>query len=60
MRRLGTFYSLILTLGVSSCPEDGDELMKLINIADRYLYLGKAQGKNRVAGVQDRLILPES
>lgn len=44
---------LTATIGVASYPEDGDELTKLISIADRYLYLGKAGGKNMVTGEQD-------
>lgn len=49
---------LTVTIGVASYPEDGDELVKLINIADRCLYLGKARGKNNVTG-EDSCILRE-
>ncbi|MDH4101132.1 MAG: sensor domain-containing diguanylate cyclase [Nitrospirota bacterium] len=39
-----------ITLGVSSFPCDSDDLVRLIGLADCHLYMGKAQGKNRVIG----------
>ena len=42
-----------VTLGVASFPADGDDLVRLIGLADCHLYMGKAQGKNRVIGNRD-------
>jgi diguanylate cyclase (GGDEF)-like protein len=40
--------SVTITMGVSSCPVDGNELTELIQAADTALYEAKAAGKNRV------------
>ena len=37
-----------ITLGVASFPQDAEEGHKLLDLADRALYVGKAQGGNRV------------
>lgn len=40
---------LTITLGVSSFPQDAEEGHRLLDLADRALYVGKAQGGNRVS-----------
>lgn len=40
---------LTITLGVSSFPQDAEEGHRLLELADRALYVGKAQGGNRVS-----------
>lgn len=47
------------TIGVASCPDDGDDLESLFQIADRRLYQGKAAGRNRVIGA-DREVPQEA
>jgi len=42
------FPHITITLGISSFPEDGNNLYELIEKADRALYYGKRHGKNRV------------
>lgn len=44
-----------ITLGVASFPDDGDDLVRLIGLADCHLYMGKAQGKNRVIGANGNI-----
>lgn len=39
---------LTITLGVASFPKDAEEGHRLLDLADRALYVGKAQGGNRV------------
>ncbi len=41
------FPSITITLGISSFPEDGNDVYGLIKKADMALYAGKRQGKNR-------------
>jgi diguanylate cyclase (GGDEF)-like protein len=40
--------NITLTAGVASYPEDGDTVEKIIAAADKYLYIGKEAGRNRV------------
>jgi len=40
---------LTVTIGVSCIPEDTEESMSLIDIADKALYYGKAKGRNQVS-----------
>ncbi len=39
---------MTITLGVASMPDDSEEAIELIDLADKALYYGKAQGRNRV------------
>jgi len=39
---------LTITAGVASLTEDGEEPLALLDLADKALYYGKAQGRNRV------------
>lgn len=39
---------LTITAGIASLPEDGEEPLALLDLADKALYYGKAQGRNRV------------
>lgn len=39
---------LTASFGVSSFPEDGDEGLQLIDVADKALYMSKSKGRNRV------------
>ncbi|ADH85737.1 GGDEF domain-containing protein [Desulfurivibrio alkaliphilus] len=39
-----------LTVGVASYPEDGKTVIDLLRVADRRLYKGKEEGRNRVVG----------
>ncbi|MDH4099377.1 MAG: sensor domain-containing diguanylate cyclase [Nitrospirota bacterium] len=48
--KTGTLNPCTVTMGVASYPENGDDILKLIEEADRNLYQGKKQGKNRVVG----------
>lgn len=41
------------SFGVSSYPEDGEDGLQLIDIADKALYLSKIQGRNRVFSSSD-------
>jgi GGDEF domain-containing protein len=36
------------TIGVSSFPADTDDSFDLLDLADKAMYFGKAQGRNRV------------
>jgi len=38
-----------ISIGVASCPEDGDTLLALVDAADQALYRSKRAGKNRVS-----------
>lgn len=38
-----------ISIGVASYPEDGDQVLELIDAADQALYRAKAAGKNRVS-----------
>ena len=40
--------NLTITIGVASMPEDSAEAIDLIDLADKALYFGKAQGRNQV------------
>lgn len=39
---------LTVTVGVASYPEDSKEPLELLDLADKALYFGKAQGRNQV------------
>lgn len=39
---------ITITAGVATYPDDGEELEEILEKADKYLYLGKAGGRNRV------------
>lgn len=47
---LGPTGKVTVSVGVSSCPEDGAEARELLRIADDRLYEAKAAGRNRVVG----------
>lgn len=40
---------ITLTLGLASLPRDGLDALSLLDLADKALYFGKAQGRNRVS-----------
>ena len=40
-----------ITAGVASYPKDGKTVEEIISIADKYLYLGKKTGRNRVVNM---------
>jgi diguanylate cyclase (GGDEF)-like protein len=40
---------ITITLGVASLPRDALEALSLLDLADKALYFGKAQGRNRVS-----------
>jgi diguanylate cyclase (GGDEF)-like protein len=40
--------SITITIGISSMPEDAEDALELLDRADKALYFGKAQGRNRV------------
>jgi len=40
--------SLTITAGIASLPADAEEPLTLLDLADKALYYGKAQGRNRV------------
>ena len=42
--------TLTMTVGVASFPEDGASITELLVVADRRLYKGKGEGRNRVVG----------
>jgi diguanylate cyclase (GGDEF)-like protein len=42
-----------VSVGVSCCPADGDEVRKLVDAADNALYRAKRSGKNRVVQAGD-------
>ena len=46
-----------ITVGISTYPEDGDNLRDLINKADSALYHGKDKGKNRIVPYEDGMQL---
>lgn len=39
---------LTITIGISSLPDDAGEALALLDLADKALYFGKAQGRNQV------------
>ncbi|MFP4445956.1 MAG: diguanylate cyclase [Desulfosudaceae bacterium] len=41
-------FRLTITTGVASIPDDANEPLLALDIADKALYLGKAQGRNQV------------
>lgn len=45
--RLGS-AGLTITIGVASLPRDTEEALVLLDLADKALYFGKAQGRNQV------------
>ncbi len=45
--RLGA-CGLTVTVGVAGIPEDAEETIQALDIADKALYLGKARGRNQV------------
>ncbi|MEW5692856.1 MAG: sensor domain-containing diguanylate cyclase [Candidatus Hydrogenedentota bacterium] len=48
-KRLG----ITISGGISSMPEDGDNIKKLIEIADNRLYKSKRDGRNRMTGYRN-------
>ncbi len=40
--------AITISVGVATCPEDGDEVAELIDRADQALYKAKAEGRNKV------------
>jgi len=40
---------ITITLGISSLPRDALDALSLLDLADKALYFGKAQGRNRVS-----------
>jgi diguanylate cyclase (GGDEF)-like protein len=45
--------SLTVSIGISTCPEDGDGAEELMECADSRLYQAKHQGRNRVVATDD-------
>ena len=48
-----------ITAGVSTYPEDGKTVEEIIAVADKYLYLGKEGGRNRVVNASLENVLDE-
>lgn len=44
----GTTIRITISIGISSCPEDGRDIQSLVGRADRALYRAKEAGRNRV------------
>jgi diguanylate cyclase (GGDEF)-like protein len=42
-----------VSIGVATWPDDADSPKRLVEVADRFLYLAKAEGRNRVKGLAD-------
>lgn len=40
--------NITMTIGISSLPKDSEDALELLDLADKALYYGKAQGRNRV------------
>jgi diguanylate cyclase (GGDEF)-like protein len=43
--------AMTISVGVATCPEDGDEAAELIDRADQALYKAKAEGRNKVVSL---------
>ena len=48
-----TEVNITISLGVSSFPEDGDSVQKIIESADQRLYYAKEHGRNQVGQIQE-------
>lgn len=44
--------AITVSAGISAFPQDGETVVSLIEAADRALYLAKANGRNRVEGIE--------
>ncbi|HAH22049.1 MAG: hypothetical protein A2Y00_07720 [Omnitrophica WOR_2 bacterium GWF2_43_52] len=49
----GESLNLTISMGFAMCPEDGTEVDRLIELADKALYLSKQRGKNRVSQAKE-------
>ncbi|PLX38952.1 MAG: sensor domain-containing diguanylate cyclase [Deltaproteobacteria bacterium] len=47
----GCFIKITASFGVASFPEDGDSKLKVLQNADKAMYLAKQSGRNRVCSV---------
>jgi diguanylate cyclase (GGDEF)-like protein len=52
-------FSLTVSIGVSSSPEDGLEEEELIRMADRRLYAAKSSGRNKVFSIHNQTAAAE-
>jgi diguanylate cyclase (GGDEF)-like protein len=50
-RALESGHPITATFGVAACPSDGVSLVDLLRAADRAMYRGKLEGKNRTLAV---------
>ncbi len=46
--------SLTISLGVSSCPEDSEDPVQLVRLADQALYQAKQEGRDRVCVAKEK------
>ena len=46
--RRGVAVPVTVSLGIATAPDDGQEVARLLEVADQRLYAGKAGGRNRV------------
>lgn len=44
----GKVECVTITAGVAGYPEDGNSVKQILSVADKYLYIGKSCGRNRV------------
>ncbi|MBM4055274.1 MAG: GGDEF domain-containing protein [Planctomycetes bacterium] len=44
----GKIECVTITAGIACYPEDGDSVKQILSAADKYLYIGKSCGRNRV------------
>ncbi len=49
----GLSFSLTVSIGVSTYPQDGREREKLLDQADKAMYLGKSLGRDRVCSADE-------